>query len=330
MIKEPWFWRADSPGAQAVGFMLSPLSALYDAGRRFRRATTRPERPPAPVVCIGNATVGGVGKTPFALMLAPMLAAQGFRPAFLTRGYGGREAGPALVDPVAHAAAEVGDEALLLAAVAPTIVAKDKAAGARFAASLGADAIIMDDGFQNPAVDKAFSILLVGAADGGGRVFPAGPYREPLSEALARADVVVAVGDEGAAMANPRAGGKPAFSAFLAPQISGAGARVVAFCGIGRPAKFFAALKRANFAVVGERSFSDHHVYAKAEIDDLRREAREKSAALMTTAKDFARLPQSLREGVEVLPVAMKVDDPARLSALVTAAARSYGGGRHV
>jgi tetraacyldisaccharide 4'-kinase len=330
MIKEPWFWRADSPGAEAVGFMLSPLSALYDAGRRLKRATTRPERPPAPVVCIGNATVGGVGKTPFALMLAPLLAAHGFQPAFLTRGYGGREAGPTRVDPVAHAAAAVGDEALLLAAVAPTVVAKDRAAGARFAASLGADAVIMDDGFQNPAVEKAFSILLIDAADAGGRLLPAGPYREPLGEALARADAVVAVSDDGSAAAVPPAGGKPAFSAFLAPQISGAGARAVAFCGIGRPARFFAALKRADYAVVGERSFPDHHVYARAEIDGLRREAREKSAALLTTAKDFARLPQNLREGVQVFRVVMKVDDPARLTALVAAAAHAYGGRRHV
>lgn len=327
MMQEPWFWRAQGARANAVAAILSPLSALYDAARRARNAVTRTEQPPVPVICIGNATLGGTGKTPFALMLAPLLAARGHRPFFLTRGFGGRLPGPLAVDPSVHSASEVGDEPLLLARVSPTIVARDRPAGARLASELGADMIVMDDGFQNPAIAKTFSILLLDGADPGGRLFPAGPYREPLKDALTRADAVVSISDGAPAPLNS---GKPSFSGHFASEVEGAGTRVVAFCGIARPERFFAALRARRFAIAEERCFPDHHRFRAAEIEALRRLAEARNAQLITTAKDFVRLTPDLRDGVSVFPVALRIDDPDRLVGLVVTAANAFHEHAHV
>ncbi|MEQ1929963.1 MAG: tetraacyldisaccharide 4'-kinase [Parvularculaceae bacterium] len=332
MMKEPWFWRARTPAARALAFSLTPASMLYNAGRRLKLAAARPERPAAPVVCIGNAALGGLGKTPFALMLAPMLRARGFSPAFLTRGYGGRAAGPLLVAPSVHGARDVGDEPLLLAAAAPTFVARHRPAGARAAAASGADIVIMDDGFQNHSIEKAFSILLIDPEQASARVFPAGPLREPLSAALRRADAVVSVVSDAAAPAFPPMADKPHFRAWLDAPGNGESARVLAFCGIGRPEKFFASLKRAGFEVVGEAAFADHHPYSAGDIESLRRRAAEHSATLITTAKDFVRLQPAQQTGVRVLSVTLRIDDPAGLTDFIVAAARRFrdAGRRHV
>ncbi len=194
-MREPWFWRSDAIAARVAAGALAPLALAYDAGQRLRRAAAAPAEAPGPVICIGNATLGGVGKTPFAILVSRILRQAGRAPWFLTRGYGGRLKGPVRIAPEHHGAEDVGDEALLLAQHGPVILSADRPRGARAAFEGGADTVIMDDGYQNPTLRKTLSILLVDAADpaGNGRVFPSGPLREPLARARARADMVVAV-----------------------------------------------------------------------------------------------------------------------------------------
>src|ERR1700742_80698 len=161
-MREPSFWWRD---AGFAAHLLAPGAAIYGlvAGARLKR---RGRRADLPIVCIGNPTVGGAGKTPTALAVARMLQADGETPVFLSRGYGGRLAGPLQVHATMHRASEIGDEPLLLVRTAPTIVAHDRAKGAQMAAAAGASVIVMDDGFQNPSLAKDFSVLVVDGARG--------------------------------------------------------------------------------------------------------------------------------------------------------------------
>lgn len=330
MIGEPWFWRERTLAAQAVSLALAPAALAYDAGQRLRAAATRPEPAPVPVFCVGNATVGGVGKTPFAMLLAERLAALGASPHFLTRGYGGALKGPVLVDLSVHDAAAVGDEALLLAAKAPAWVARDRPAGARAAAAGGARAIIMDDGFQNPTLEKTCAFLLVGGRDpfGNARVFPAGPLRESPSRAALRADalVIIAATGAGADADFDALPAKARLRAIVEPDERIAPGRVLAFCGIGGPERFFSMLETQGVELVARRPFPDHHRFSEAELAQLRREAERLGARLVATAKDFARLSPAQREGVDVLKIRMRIDDPVRLDALLLTALGRAGG----
>ncbi|MEQ8178820.1 MAG: tetraacyldisaccharide 4'-kinase [Amphiplicatus sp.] len=331
MIGEPWFWRERTLAARAASLSLAPAAFIYDGAQLLRAAMTRPAPAPVPVFCVGNATLGGVGKTPFAIMLAQRLKALGHEPYFLTRGYGGALRGPVPVDPDRHSADDVGDEALLLAAEAPTWVAHDRPAGANAATAAGARSIVMDDGFQNPTLRKTFSFLLVDARDpfGNARIFPAGPLREPIGRAASRADALVTV----VAEATDEAGGADGLPdaprrlrAWLEVDAPPAPQRVHAFCGVGRPQRFFDLLARHGFDVAAARAFPDHHTFTDAEMTRLRRDAAKEDAALITTAKDFIRLPQDQRKGVRVLPVSMRTDDPAALDAMASAAIASFAG----
>lgn len=316
-MKEPWFWRETGLAAHVAAAALAPLGFFYDLGQRIRTATAHPAPIEAPVICVGNATLGGVGKTPFALVLHGVLKERGIEAHFLSRGHGGALTGPTRVNDL-HTARDVGDEPLLLAATAPTWVAKDRAAGARAAANAGAKAIIMDDGFQNPTIRKDCALLLIDAADpaGNGRVFPAGPLREPLSRAIARADAIVLVGDDSPSVG---AGACPVFrvSTDIAPTI--APRTAIAFCGIGRPARFFDGLEARGFALAGKFAFADHHEFRPTEISFLRAKAKKAGAALITTEKDLVRLAPDSREGIAVARLKMTVDDVDGLARLVTA-----------
>jgi len=296
-MREPAFWwRADGRGGLAS--LLAPLAAIYGAVAAARLA--RGGRQAAiPVVCIGNLTVGGAGKTPAALAAARMLAAAGERPMFLSRGYGGALAGPLTVDPARHRAREVGDEPLLLARAAAAIVARERVAGAAMAVAAGGSVIVMDDGFQNPSLAKDVSVLVVDARRGigNGRVIPAGPLRAPLDAQLARTDALIVVGTGDAAAevaAAARTRQLPVLSASLQPDAGVVAAlrnrRVLAFAGIGDPGKFFATLTDAGIAVGGTRSFPDHHRYTVAQATALCRDAERDGLALVTTEKDLARL----------------------------------------
>ena len=317
-MKEPWFWRDASIAARLARAALAPLSFAYDAGQRLRRAIAPAGGADAPVICVGNASLGGVGKTPFALMLAAALKDRGLTAHFSSRGYGGALRGPVQVARD-HRACDVGDEALLLAAAAPTWIAKDRLAGAR-AAAAGADVVIMDDGFQNPSVRKAVSLLVVDAADPGedARVFPAGPMREPLNRAIARADAIIQIG-KGAV--DPQ--GKPLFRAATRVAASPQTGRVLAFCGIGNPARFFASLESAGFEIAGRAAFADHHPYDGADLAMLRRRAAQLKARLVTTEKDFVRLSPDERRDIEILKIEMTLDDwPGLVDLILTKAVR--------
>lgn len=294
-MKAPAFWSAP-PGLAAM--LLRPAAYLYGsvAGRRMAEAGTRAA---IPVVCIGNVTVGGSGKTPTAIAIASLLRELKRRPAFLTRGYRGRLHGPVAVDPVRHEAGDVGDEALLLARHAPTIVARDRPAGAALAAATGADLVVMDDGLQNPSLVKDLTIAVFDglAGIGNGRVLPAGPLRAPLSGQWPRIDAVVIVGSgrEGDRIsAEARLRGIPVLSAALRARPEALSQlrdqRVLAFAGIGRPAKFFETCRECGIDVVATREFPDHHAFTQAEITGLLDLAERNGLVPITTEKDEVRL----------------------------------------
>jgi tetraacyldisaccharide 4'-kinase len=293
---------------------LAPAGALYAAGGalRWRLARAVPAAP-LPVLCVGNVTVGGTGKTPLALDLLGRLALRGHCVHALCRGHGGSLRGPVLVDPRLHRAADVGDEALLLAAAAPTWAGADRLAAAQKAAQAGAELAVLDDGLQYPRLAKHTSLLVVDAVTGlgNGRVVPAGPLREPVSRARDRADAVVLIG------AGKRPGeldGLPLFRARLVPDAGAgtlAGRRMLAFAGIGRPAKFFDTARALGVELVDTRAFADHHRFTVAECRALERSARALGAGLLTTAKDAVRLPAERRGAVEVLGIRLAWEAPA-------------------
>jgi tetraacyldisaccharide 4'-kinase len=332
MRAAPLFW-GRPPGV--VADLLLPFGAACDAAGRLRRAMSRSYRPSVPVICVGNLVAGGAGKTPVALSLTGWLVERGVSAHVVTRGYGGRLRGPVRVDPVRHDALAVGDEALLLAARAPCWVARDRAAGVRAAVADGAGAILLDDGFQNPAVTKTLGLIVVdaGYGFGNGRVIPAGPLRENLRRGIARADAVVLVANAGDASGTERLQldcGIPVLTAVLAP-VGGerlAGSRLLAFAGIGRPEKFFATLRALGAVLGGAQAFPDHHPFSAAELAELYRDAERSGARLITTAKDIVRVPPALRAGIEVLEVELRWSDPEALTRLFCPFVSSTDGDR--
>lgn len=329
MMRAPGFW-GRAPGLLAA--LLAPLGAVY--AMATRRRVARPGlRLPVPVICVGNLTAGGTGKTPTVLALIERLAALGIASHVVTRGHGGRLRGPVRVDPQRHRAGEVGDEPLLLATFAPVWVAKDRAAGGRAAAAAGAEAVILDDGYQNPALDKDLSVLVVDAETGfgNGRCIPAGPLREPVADGLARADLVLAIGAEPARrrlLADwPELRGLPFATGRIVARATGidwAGQRVVAFAGIGRPEKFFATLRGLGAEVVAAHALPDHAPLPPRLLARLAREAEAAGAMLVTTDKDAVRLPPSFRGRAMPLPVTLEIDagDAGALDTALRAVAR--------
>jgi tetraacyldisaccharide 4'-kinase len=324
-MREPAFWHRPSSW---ISLLLIPLGAIYGlvAGWRLRREGFDAG---IPVLCVGNYHVGGAGKTPTVLALTKMLRDLGETPVVLSRGYGGRLRGPIKVDPERHAAADVGDEPLLLARTVPVVVARDRIEGVALARSQGASVILMDDGFQNPAIAKDASLIVIDSDRGlgNGRVLPAGPLRAPLPPQLARTDALIVVGDGTAAEAVAAviaAGGKPVLSAHLraddASVASLRGKRVLAFAGIGDPNRFFRTLRLSGIEVVRERTFADHHPFSQGEIETLTAEAKRDVLTLVTTEKDLARLCGG-KGPKDIVPfaVTLEFDDAAQLRKFVSA-----------
>jgi tetraacyldisaccharide 4'-kinase len=315
-----------------MSLLLTPLGVIYGlvAGHRLQRQGFDAG---IPVLCVGNYHVGGAGKTPTVLALTMVLRDLGETPVVLSRGYGGRLHGPVLVDPGRHAADDVGDEPLMLAPTVAVVVARDRVAGVALARSQGASVILMDDGFQNPAIAKDASLIVIDGARGLGnaRVFPAGPLRAPLLPQLDRTDALIVVGDGSAAeavSASIAAQGKPVLSAHIrandASVATLAGKRVLAFAGIGDPARFFRTLRGCGIDIVLERAFADHHRFSQGEIETLIAEAKREALTAVTTEKDLARLRMA-GEGLpnwarDIVPfaVTLEFDDVTRLRKFVS------------
>ncbi len=318
-MRAPGFWYRP-PGL--VSALLTPLSWLWRACAGLRRG--RPVAVPVPVLCVGNLVAGGTGKTPVVRDLVERLKARHVAAASLSRGHGGRLAGPLAVDPAHHTAADVGDEPLLLALHHPAWIGRDRAAAAQAMVAAGVRAVVMDDGFQNPSLRKDLSLIVVdgGTGFGNGRVIPAGPLRETLSAGVLRADALVVVGDgPGMAAARSVAGNLPLLSARLVPDPAVAATLrdrpVLAFAGIGRPAKFFDTLRMIGARLVEQVSFADHHDFTPAELSALSDRAMQSGAMLVTTEKDAMRLTPEWRQRVCVLPVRLSWDDPAAVERLL-------------
>jgi tetraacyldisaccharide 4'-kinase len=326
-MREPAFWYRPSSW---ISRLLLPLGALYGlvAGQRLQREGFDAG---VPVLCVGNYHVGGAGKTPTVLALAKVLRDLGETPVVLSRGYGGRLHGPIKVDPARHVADDVGDEPLMMAGSVAVVVARDRIAGVALARSQRASMILMDDGFQNPAIIKDASLIVIDASRGlgNGCVFPAGPLRAPLKPQLARTDALIVIGDGIAAQgvaAAIAARGALVLSAHLRPDdasvASLAGKRVLAFAGIGDPARFFRTLAASGIAVVAERAFADHRSFTNSEIESLLAEARRDALTLVTTEKDLARLRgaegvPSWAADIVPFPVTLAFEDAAQLRKFV-------------
>ncbi|HUO53798.1 MAG TPA: tetraacyldisaccharide 4'-kinase [Rhodoblastus sp.] len=335
-MRAPAFWWSANPGlfGRTMIAILSPLATLYGraAGRRMARPGSRIS---APVICVGNFVVGGAGKTPTALQVATWLKRAGETPYFLSRGYGGAlsaDGGAHLVDQRRHCAAQAGDEPLLLARVAQTVVARDRPTGAMLALAGGASLIVMDDGLQNPSLRRDFVLAVIDGAVGfgNGRLLPAGPLRAPIGLQLdqSSAALVIGEGEAGRAAAGLfEASGKPVFHGRLAPDAHAAlrmlGARVVAFAGIGRPQKFFDSLEACGARLVARHAFPDHYPYRPMEIAALQRQAEALNALLVTTEKDMVKLAPfqaALRQDLpqpEALPVCLVVEEAEDLRQLL-------------
>lgn len=319
-LKTPAFWyRKNGSPAPLAERMLAPVSCLYALGRRahlkFRPAPYKAE---IPVLCVGNAVAGGSGKTPAALALMDVIRKAGLarNPYFLSRGYGGRVKGPAIVDPL-MSAGECGDEPLLLAASSPVVIAASRPEGARFCAEHGADLALMDDGLQNPALHKDLGFLVIdGAAGfGNGRLLPAGPLRERLEEAFDRADAFILIGKDSRNVTALLPPGKPLFHAHIKPSLSPALTNVkkpvIAFAGIGRPEKFYQMLTALGVDVAGWHPFPDHYRYTAHDLERLKAEAQAGDAALLTTEKDAVRLRgMGIEADILTVPIRLEFENP--------------------
>lgn len=324
-MRDPAFWWRP---AGLVSHLLSPFGKVYGAIAESRMSKVGTSAA-LPVLCAGNFTLGGAGKTPTAMMLAQLLREAGETPYFLTRGYGGTVTRPRLVNAETDAASVVGDEALLLARIAPTVVARNRVVGAAFAKAKGASVVVMDDGLQNASLAKALAIAVIDGRRGIGNacVFPAGPLRAPLATQLKRCDALLVIGDDVKARdVVVQAGALPVFHGRLVPDAAAVAAlrasKVLAFAGIGDPDKFFATVEQSGIEIGARRAFADHHRYSAEEAAELVMTAEHEAMTLLTTEKDRARMSgdpalAALALAVKVLPVTLEVDERDALRALV-------------
>lgn len=322
-MRAPHFWSAgldprSREAAPLTRALLTPLAGLYLLALKRRLGKTRPAIAPVPVICVGNLTVGGAGKTPVTEAIRGWLQAAGLRAASLSRGHGGRLHGPLKVDPRSHSWQDTGDEPLMLAATGEAWIGRRRAEAATDMARAGVEVIVMDDGHQNPSLRKDLSLIVIDAAApfGNGHVLPKGPLREPVSAGLARAQGVILLGD-GPVPGDVTGSGLPVLRASLAPEQPPPPGRLVAFAGIGRPRKFFDGLARAGGEVVDEVPFSDHHPYTESDIRYLRQLARDAQGQLITTAKDHVRLPAQAAAEIASWPVRAVFEDEAALARLL-------------
>lgn len=322
-MKAPHFWSSglDPKSREAAPLtraLLTPLSKLYTWGvrRKLRRAIST--KVSAKVICVGNVTVGGVGKTPIVKAVRDFLSNKGPRVATLSRGYGGTEKGPLKIDPTQHTSADVGDEPMMLSTSGESWVGQDRAQTAKAMVADGVDIIVMDDGMQNPSLIKDLTLLVIDAAApfGNGYVLPKGPLREPVSDGLDRCDLVILMGNADTYEISEKLG-KPILRASLKPDNRIPDGPLIAFAGIGRPEKFFDTIKSAGGNLAEGVSYGDHYVYTPSDLKFLRALAKTHDARLITTTKDAARLPVDQRTDILTLPVTAEFEDMTALEAIL-------------
>ncbi len=309
-MRPPEFWHR--PGV--TGSILSPLSLVWRAGSCIRNNFSgKPWIAPIPVLCVGNLTAGGAGKTPLAIDLTRALSGIGHKPHLLSRGYGGTTSGPALVDPKGHSALETGDEPLLLAEAAPTWVSQNRIAGAKKAIENGATIIVMDDGYQNNDLAKNLSILTIdgGYGFGNGHVIPAGPLRETISSGLMRCDAAVIIGEDRYGVAQTIEKSCPLFRARVVaiPNPEVPGRKVFAFAGIARPPKFYETLQELGCDIIGTQDFPDHHKFDPDELIKICDHATQLGAVPVTTEKDYVRLPEEAQPLIKTIRIALEWEE---------------------
>ncbi|MDP3659972.1 tetraacyldisaccharide 4'-kinase [Phenylobacterium sp.] len=330
-LATPRGWYRKARPSLAARLLLGPLAAIWAGETRRRIAGATPVAPPIPVICVGNLTLGGTGKTPVVREIVQRLRAAGVEAHALSRGYGGRLSGPVRVDPTIHGGFDVGDEPLMIAASLPMWIARDRPAGVVAASQDGAAVVVMDDGHQNPSLRKALSIVVVDAETrsgewpfGSGAVFPLGPMREPLAEGLARADAVVLLAPADLDALDPELmaalRGPVLLTARLIADAPPPPGSQIGFAGVGKPWKVERALLAAGCDLVGFEAFPDHHPYAEADLQRLAAQAGRAGAGLVTTEKDWVRLPPEWRTRVVAWTVRAAFDDPAALDALLASA----------
>ncbi len=320
LAKAPKWW---DQRRHPLSYLLAPLGMVYGLVVKLRFALTKPYHSTLPVICIGNFTVGGGGKTPLAVELASLLIAKGHKPVILTRGYGGQIKGPHLVDLSLDSAIDVGDEPLILAQHARVVVCADRAKGARFIEQMDSDVILMDDGFQNPGLHKDLSLIVLDAASGigNGRIFPAGPLRAELAFQLEKTGVLAIV-DKGADLIKiEQEFAGEVFHLKMEPQNDEgwlAKTRVCVVSGIARPGKFYASLEKLGAVTAQRHEFPDHHMFGQKDAQAILKAAASEDLPIVMTQKDWVRLPKTdergqLRKAARVLPVRMQIDEPQKL-----------------
>ena len=327
ILKTPKFWYTKTQDVKreclhscAFSCLLKPASMLYQLGHRLNQRFTKTHTVPLPVICVGNVTAGGSGKTPVCISLSSLVKKSGLfsSPYFLTRGYGGNEHGPKRIEDhdTVH---QVGDEALLLASRSNTIISKNRVEGAKKAHDLGADVIIMDDGLQNMSLNKTLSFIVIDGTVGLGnqKTLPAGPLREPFSTALNHSDAVIIIGEDTYKTSQLIPSDKSIFTANIHPDINissiPADKPYIAFAGLGIPEKFYKTLHNDELEVIETHNFPDHYPYTENDILPLLEKAKPLGASLITTEKDYVRLPKALKKQVYMYPVTLKWNDESAL-----------------